>query len=118
MKGKKKPRTKIIRGRAALANKPTEEMNMEISDTGEVEQVAFWPAEEIELAFKRVNAATGTPEELEEMRLFVRIMNYFYEQASIAKGSLDNEEMAEVCRLAKSGLYAEFGIMPEPEVKA
>ena len=41
---------------------------MKIGTHGEIEEVSFWPAEELNAAFKRVNAALGTPDELQEMR--------------------------------------------------
>jgi hypothetical protein len=89
---------------------------MTIDKTGDITAVSFWPADEIAAAFGRVNAALGKPDELQEMRLFVRVMNYFYEQASETQDGIGDDEMAEVCRLAKIGLYAEFG-MTAPEGK-
>jgi len=80
----------------------------------EIEEVNFWPADEIEAVFKRVNAAMGTPGEIEEMRLFVRVMNYFYEQADTGKGEMSEDQMNELYRLAKIGLNKELGIT-EPE---
>jgi hypothetical protein len=89
---------------------------MTINEGGGITAVSFWPADEIAAAFGRVNAALGKPDELQEMRLFVRVMNYFYEQASETQEyiNIDDDKMAEVCRLAKIGLYAEFG-MASPE---
>jgi hypothetical protein len=85
--------------------------------SGGVTAVSFWPADEIAAAFGRVNAAQGKPDELEEMRLFVRVMNYFYGQANETQDFIEEEKMAEVCRLAKIGLYAELG-MKKPEGEA
>jgi hypothetical protein len=89
---------------------------MTIKENGGITAVLFWPADEIAIAFGRVNAALGKPDELQEMRLFVRVMNYFFEQARETESEIRDDDMAEVCRLAKIGLYAEFG-MAAPEGK-
>ena len=86
---------------------------MNIDGNGQMLIVSFWPADEIAAAFTRVNAAINKPDELQEMRLFVRTMNYFYEQATETPGDVDDLEMAELCRLAKKGLIAELGLEPE-----
>ena len=86
---------------------------MDIGEHGTAERVSFWPADEIAAAFERVNAATGGENEIEEMRLFVRAMNYFYEQASCINIEMSREETDEICRLAKKGLYMELGLKPE-----
>jgi hypothetical protein len=84
---------------------------MTIDKNGGVTAVSFWPADEIAAAFERVNSALGKPDELQEMRLFVRVMNYFYEQANETQDFIEEDDkIAEVCRLAKIGLYAELGI--------
>ena len=90
---------------------------MIITEYGQHAEVSFWPAEELDVAFKRVNAAMGKPEELEELRLFVRTMNYFYDQASLVEQvEINKEQTTEICRLAKIGLDMELGITA-PEVK-
>ena len=81
---------------------------MKISAHGEVEQIAFGPSDEIATAFERVNAAIGKPDELPEMRLFIRTMNYFYKQASHTSVEMNQGEMNELCRLAKKGLIMEL----------
>jgi hypothetical protein len=83
---------------------------MNIGIHGDIVEVSFWPADEIEAAFKRVNDAMGTPSEVEAMRLFVRSMNYFYEQSNTGDSEIQETEMKELCRLAKKALYAELGI--------
>ena len=88
---------------------------MNIGTHGEVEEISFWPAEEIAAAFARVNAAMGKENEAEEMRLFVRTMNYFFEHANTAPSEIGDEEMSEFCRLAKKGLLAELGITAPEE---
>lgn len=89
---------------------------MQIGENGDMTTVSFWPADEIAAAFERVNAAAGTPEAVREMRLFVRVMNYFYEQATETSGDINGDEMAEICRLAKIGLIKELG-MADPKEK-
>ena len=75
------------------------------------DQLCFWPADEIDAAFARVNAALGKPDELEELRLFVRVMNYWYGQADHVRDcDLAQEDIDEVCRLAKKALNLELGI--------
>lgn len=83
---------------------------MTIGEHNQVEEVSFWPADEIEAAFKRVNDALGKENEVEELRLFARTMNYFYEQANTGNVDLQEYEVAELCRLAQKGLYMELGI--------
>lgn len=80
--------------------------------------IAFCPADEIDDAFKRVNAALGKPDELEELRLFVRVMNYFYEKAERDEDcEISTDGMEEVCRLAKKALNIELGITSKEEGK-
>lgn len=80
-----------------------------VTENGVINTVSFWPADEIA-------AALGKPEELRELRLFARTMNYFYEQASKETCDIGGNEMAELCRLAKKGLIAELGMVtPEGE---
>jgi len=86
---------------------------MKIGTHGEIEEVSFWPADEIAAAFKRVNAALDKPDELKEMRLFVQTMNYFYKRANICETETSAGMIEEVCRLANKALCLELGIEPE-----
>lgn len=81
---------------------------MNIDTDGSMKSVIFWPADEISAAFERLNAATGKPEETQEMRLFIRAMNYFYERSSVTSYSIGDEEIAEIYRLAGVGMSKEL----------
>ena len=65
---------------------------MKINKAGDYESVNFWPADEIEAAFTRVNAAMDKPNELEELRLFIRVMNYFYDKAILLDSETENDK--------------------------
>lgn len=75
---------------------------------GMVTMLTFWPADDIKAAFNRVNAAKGTPNEIEELRLFVRTMNFFYDLSSETRGDISSDEIATLYDTAKKGLGIEL----------
>jgi hypothetical protein len=90
---------------------------MIIGENGQVTGLIFWPEDEITAAFERVNSAMGKENETEQMRLFIRTINYFYGQARETQDNspLQEDDVQELCRLAKKGLYAELGITAPEE---
>ena len=84
---------------------------MKISNTGDIELVTFWPADEVQKAFKEVQGSTGKPGELERLRQFYRTMNFLYGIASISGASVAPDEIQRLFEYAKKAITA-------PEVKA
>lgn len=78
----------------------------------EFQQIALWPAEDIDAAFKRMNAAIGTPEEARELKIFAGQMNFFYSFAEYMNGEIDPEHFDTLYDMAKKSLYMELGIEP------
>ena len=94
---------------------------MDISDiTGEVETIAFWPAEAVCEAFEKAESATGSPEELEQLRSFYRKMKFFYDIAVSLNTTVPPRNISALYEYAKKGLEAKAqDIRPEtmPENK-
>jgi hypothetical protein len=71
---------------------------------GEIKQISFWPAEDIDAVFKRMNAAMGKSNEMEELRIFANAMNFFYELSTPMDGEYTSDEITRLYDLAKKNM--------------
>lgn len=74
---------------------------MKITREGDIELVTFWPADEVQKAFKEVQNIIGKPDELERLRRFYRAMNFFHKISSTSGGSVSPDEIARLYEYAK-----------------
>ena len=79
----------------------------------EYQQIALWPAEDVDAAFERMNAALGKPEETQELKIFAKTMNFFYSFAEYMGGEIDPDHFDTLYNMAKKALHEELGITPE-----
>jgi hypothetical protein len=85
-----------------------EELNMKIGNNGETQFISFWPAKDIDAAFKSMKAAMGKKEEVQEMRAFIKRMFFYYEIASYVDGDLSPGEASSLYDFAIKGLNMEI----------